>query len=218
MPLETKMRSSALMAKLSRPAPTRPTTSASPESLRPRAPPRRHPRRASAAGPERSNLTANGAWKPDATVSTVPRSTSTRTTSLKRGRGPYSLSSGPQSMPFSPHPGPSWSLIRRGSSMPSGSISKSWSPRAHCDTKSRPSSENVIGFTPRPGEATTVVVPSGVRFPTSPMAKSVQNIEPSGPNVRSSGPFTPSSGPQRSRTAPLSGSTAATAALDKLAT
>ena len=46
---------------------------------------------------------------------------------------------------------------------------------------SRPSSEKVMGFAPAPGDPTMVVVPSGVRFPISPPAMSVQYIEPSGP-------------------------------------
>ena len=65
-----------------------------------------------------------------------------------------------------------------------------------------------MGFAPAPGDPTMLVVPSGVRFPISPPAMSVQYIEPSGPKVRSSGPFTPSSGPQPPTTAPLSGSMA----------
>ena len=39
------------------------------------------------------------------------------------------------------------------------------------------------------------MVPSGVRFATSPKANSVQYHEPSGPKMMSSGPCTPSSGP-----------------------
>ena len=44
-----------------------------------------------------------------------------------------------------------------------------------------------MGFTPGPGEAITVMVPSGVRFATSPKANSVQYHEPSGPKMMSSG-------------------------------
>ena len=64
--------------------------------------------------------------------------------------------------------------MRRGSPTPSGSISNSSWPSAQRDTNSRPSSENVIGFTPRPGEAITEIVPSGVRLATSPKENSVQ--------------------------------------------
>ena len=152
-----------------------------------------------------------------ATVSTAPLSTSTRATSPRNQRGPYSLPSGPQSMPLRPQPGPSSSLMSRGSATPSGSISKRWSSRKHCDTNSRPSSENVIGFAPGPGAPTMLVTPAGVRLPTSPTAMSVQYTEPSGPNARSSGPFTPSSAPQRLTMAPLSGSIATMAELTTLA-
>ena len=44
----------------------------------------------------------------------------------------------------------------------------------HWETNKRPSSENVIGFTPTPGVATIRVFPSGLRIATSPLLMSVQ--------------------------------------------
>ena len=194
MKLDTKMRSSASSARLSRPTPGRPTTSRSPLSRSMRT---TSPRIVSSTcnRPWESNFTAAGIPKSVATISASPLSTSTRATSALNQRGPYSLSSGPQSMPLRPQPGPSSSLIRRGSSTPFGSISNRCVPRKHCEMNSLPSSENVMGFAPGPGAPTMLVTPSGVRLPTSPPAMSVQYIAPSASKVRSSGPLTPSSGP-----------------------